>query len=82
MENTHCPKCKSEKWMIDMGLWASVDGIKPSVLIREPKDNSFHVIRDVVTAELKASVCGDCGYTELQAQNHKALWAGWGKGYR
>lgn len=43
------------------------------------RDPDAWVLKRSVVVELKACVCGSCGYTELYATNPSALWSAYGE---
>ncbi len=70
-----CSKCGSEKLiplasMIDQGEYS--DGtLKARVAFTNPE---AWVFKGAVYATLKANICGECGYTELIAENPASLY--------
>ncbi len=73
--NPKCSKCGSEKLiplatMVDQGEYS--DGrLKAFVAYTNPE---AWVFKGAVYAQLRANVCGQCGYTELIAENPAALY--------
>ena len=73
--NPKCSKCGSEKiiplvTMVDQG--ESSDGrLKAVVAYTNPE---AWVFKGAVYAKLNANICGQCGYTELIAENAAALY--------
>lgn len=74
--NPKCSKCGSDKiiplaTMVDQGEYS--DGrLKAVVAYTNPE---AWVFKGAVYARLKANICGQCGYTELIAENPAALYA-------
>ncbi len=73
--NLKCSKCGSEKIiplasMIDQGQ-ASDGTLKALVGYTNPE---AWVFKGAVYAKMKANICGECGYTELIAENAAALY--------
>lgn len=72
IERKLCPKCESNHWMQNLPL-VCTDG------------SALHVYSHPSWAGMsmrtgmKASVCGDCGYTELYAEKHADLLEEWQK---
>ncbi len=73
--NATCSKCGSDKiiplaGMIDQGEYS--DGtLKALVGFTNPE---AWVFKGAIYAKLKANICGECGYTELIAENPDALY--------
>jgi ribosomal protein S27AE len=73
--NSRCSKCGSEKVilladMMDQGQYS--DGtLKALVGYTNPE---AWVFKGAVYAKLKANICGECGYTELLAENPAGLY--------
>ena len=73
--NLKCSKCGSERviplvGMMDQGQYS--DGtLKALVSYSNPE---AWVFKGAVYAKLKANICGECGYTELIAENPAALY--------
>jgi ribosomal protein S27AE len=73
--NLKCSKCGSSKiiplaGMIDQGQYS--DGtLKARVGYTNPE---AWVFKGAVYAKLKANICGECGYTELVAEEPAALY--------
>ena len=70
-----CSKCGSDKIiplvnMIDQGEYS--DGrLKAKVGYANP---DAWVFKGTIYAKLKANICGECGYTELVAEEPEALY--------
>ncbi len=73
--NPKCSKCGSDKiiplaTMVDQGQYS--DGrLKAFVAYTNPE---AWVFKGTVYAKLKANICGECGYTELFAEDAPALY--------
>jgi ribosomal protein S27AE len=73
--NPKCSKCGSERvillvGMMDQGQYS--DGtLKALVGYTNPE---AWVFKGAVYAKLKANICGECGYTELIAEDPAALY--------
>ncbi len=73
--NPKCTKCGSEKviplaTMVDQGQYS--DGsLKAFVAYTNPE---AWVFKGAVYAKLRANICGQCGYTELIAENAAELY--------
>ena len=73
--NPKCSKCGSERviplvGMMDQGQYS--DGtLKTLVAYTNPE---AWVFKGAVYAKLKANICGECGYTELIAEDPAALY--------
>ncbi len=73
--NPKCSKCGSEKiiplaTMVDQGEYS--DGrLKAVVAYTNPE---AWVFKGAVYAKLRANICGQCGYTELIAENAAGLY--------
>jgi len=83
MKNNKCPNCDSSEIITDLKVRGSGD-LPAYVSISEPDppNKPFIWIPKSEQSFFTASVCGDCGYTELHAINHKALLDGYKKGYK
>ena len=78
--NLKCSKCGSEKIiplasMIDQGQ-ASDGTLKALVGYTNPE---AWVFKGAVYTKMKANICGECGYTELIAEDAAALYAAYRK---
>ena len=75
MTNLNCSKCGSSRiiplvQMLDQGQHS--DGsLKALVGYTNPE---AWVFKGAVYAKLKANICGECGFTELIAENPAALY--------
>jgi hypothetical protein len=70
-----CTKCGSQKSIplisvLDQGQYSD-GGLKALVGYTNPE---AWVFKGAVHAKLKANICGECGYTELIAENPSALY--------
>ena len=75
MKNTLCPKCGSSEIMHDAEVRdydaSAYRRLSVHVALKKPEGGFFK--KTTESGELLASVCGDCGYTELYATNHQAM---------
>ena len=84
---TQCPECKSNDIIPDLklstddkvntGMPAFVKLVEP-----EPEKKSFMWMAQEVKSTFAASVCGNCGYTRMYAQDHAELLDAHKKGYQ
>lgn len=65
-----CPKCESRHWMTGLPVSARHS-------IYTHVGQSFW--DGMVISTFQASVCGDCGYSELYAVKYEELWEEWRK---
>ena len=73
--NPKCSKCGSEKiiplaTMVDQGQYSDCT-LKAFVAYTNPE---AWVFKGAGYAKLRANICGQCGYTELIAENAAALY--------
>lgn len=69
-----CEKCGSEKivpmaGVLDQGQYS--DGKLKAVVYTNPE---AWIFKGLVSAQLTARICGECGHTELTAQNPSAIY--------
>lgn len=72
--NLKCSQCGSEKIIPVAGVadqGQSSDGTLKAYVCTNPE---AWVFKGTVYARLKANICGECGYTELIAENPSALY--------
>ena len=69
-----CPKCASVRWMTEIHCETYVSITSPP-----GKRGWLGGGSGQTTSDLRASVCADCGYTELQAVSPNKLWWEWNK---
>jgi len=79
--NLKCSKCGSEKiiplaTMLDQGQ-GSPGMLQAFVGYTNPE---AWVFKGSITATLKANICGECGYTELVADNPSDLYSQYVRG--
>jgi predicted nucleic-acid-binding Zn-ribbon protein len=78
MRDAKCPKCGGTEIM--MGIEVRDDGRSSShplrVVVEEPEPAKHGVIwiQGQATGELRASICANCGYTELYTDNLAELY--------
>ncbi len=75
MQNGVCPKCGShkiikDKPIIDKGQHGLPVGAL-SVVVADKRTS--WLFGDIATGEIRAWICGECGYTELYTTNFKEL---------
>ena len=75
MTNTPCPRCGSNEIIQNAEVRDydenSYRTLSVYVPLRTPQGGLFK--RTSESSEVRASVCGGCGYTELYAVNYEAL---------
>ena len=75
MKNNSCPKCGSTEIIHDAEVRdydaSSYRALSVYVALRKPEGGFFK--KTTESGELRASVCGGCGYTELYATNYQAM---------
>lgn len=65
-----CPKCESRRWMTGLQFDPLSDlhlSVTKATWVREPKG----------ATSFTASICGDCGYSEIFATKPLAVWDEW-----
>jgi ribosomal protein S27AE len=75
MKNNPCPKCGSGEIVSDAEVRdydsSSFRRLSVYVPLKQPEGGFFK--KTAESGELRAFVCGQCGYTELYATNYEAL---------
>ena len=71
----HCPKCRSPKmipdvWIVDQQGEYSDD----KLTVRIDRDPDAWFAKGTAQVELRATIYGACGYTELYATKPSTLW--------
>jgi ribosomal protein S27AE len=75
MMNLKCSKCGSAKVIPLVGMIDQGQGSDGTLMARVGYTNpEAWVFKGSVYAKLKANICGECGYTELVAENPGALY--------
>ncbi len=73
--NLKCSKCGSAKVIPLVGMLDQGQGSDGTLKARVGYTNpEAWVFKGAVYARLKANICGECGYTELVAENPAALY--------
>jgi len=77
MKNNSCPKCGSHEIIRNAEIRDydanSYRRLSVYVELRAPQSGFFKTTSE--SGELRAWICGGCGYTELYATNYEALLA-------
>lgn len=72
-----CLRCGSEKLMHNMQLpdsYGDTGGItKPAAVQVHGKPDAW-IFKETATGQLSLTICGDCGYAELQVENFRELY--------
>jgi len=68
-----CPKCASVRWMTNVQCQTYLTLAPP------PGKRGLFGGVGPTASDLRASVCADCGHTELQAVSSEKLWGEWHK---
>jgi predicted nucleic-acid-binding Zn-ribbon protein len=75
MPDNLCSKCGSNEIIRDAEIRdydaSSYRRLSIHVPLRKPEGGFFQ--KTTESSELRARVCGQCGYTELYATNHEAI---------
>jgi len=72
MEKKLCPKCESRHWMTDLPV-RTQDGMMLSAYVSTSWKGYLGSTR------FKASICGECGYSELYAEEPAKVLEEWRK---
>ena len=64
LESKTCPQCGSTQIMTDVRVADALDEDLGAQVQRKPR---AMLLKGTVRVQLKAQVCGECGYTELYA---------------
>ena len=70
-----CKRCGSARVIPEVALTA-YSGELAQLPVRASVSGAPHawVFKDTVAGEVKAQICGECGYTELHTANHRELY--------
>jgi predicted nucleic-acid-binding Zn-ribbon protein len=75
MKDNSCPKCSSNQIIHDAEVRdydaSSYRRLSVHVALRNPEGGFFKKTSE--SGELRAAICGECGYTELYATNYQAM---------
>jgi len=69
-----CPRCGSSKMMYGVTVQDQGQGSNGDLRVVVCGDPSALIFKDRLYGELKANICGDCGYVELRVANPKELY--------
>jgi predicted nucleic-acid-binding Zn-ribbon protein len=69
-----CPKCQARKVIPDVWVVDRAENGNKQLSVRIDRDPSAWFDTGTEWTELRANVCGQCGYAELYASNPGALW--------
>ncbi len=79
-EQKRCPKCGSSEWIPDLTLESKgAVGIGDVVAQVECHPHAL-LFKGLIRSPLKATVCGNCGFTELYANDPHDLLAAYRMG--
>lgn len=74
MQKGTCPKCGSHRMIKNKPITDKGHYNMPAALsLAVPGKRTSWLSRDVATGEIRAWICGECGYTELYTTNFKEL---------
>jgi predicted nucleic-acid-binding Zn-ribbon protein len=88
MKDGVCPKCQANEVMpaVQVFDWIDMVKVNPANLTARlagtPKKGLLMDSTPSKISELRAWICGACGYTELYAVNPTELWDAYQEGYR
>ena len=85
MPLTVCPKCNSKDILPPVPTFSETGTVTPLfAVIREPEPSPRPFVwkPGAQKSVFLASICGNCGYTELYATEPAKLLAAYRKGYR
>lgn len=78
-----CPKCGSSEIISDLRIQdGETNPILVDIVEPEPPKRPFIWMAQNARSHFRADICGACGYTELYAENYKALNEGYKKGFK
>lgn len=78
-----CPKCGSNEIIPNLRFQDhETEPVLVDIVEPEPPNRPFIWMAQSARSHFKADICGSCGYTELYAENFKALHEGHKKGYK
>jgi predicted nucleic-acid-binding Zn-ribbon protein len=85
MKDSGCPKCASQAIMaglevVDRGRQGAYT-LRVHVVEPEPPEHGFFWAQGETFGEVRAWICGACGYTELYTDNIAALYESYRKGH-
>jgi hypothetical protein len=82
MKDGICPKCNGKQVVPNLPVHYEAARVV-YCNIAEPADKSKFIQKvGSVRSELRAWICGNCGYTETYATQHAELAQGYQKGWR
>ncbi|MDP1564533.1 MAG: hypothetical protein Q8M16_24395 [Pirellulaceae bacterium] len=70
-----CPKCTAQKMIPEVTVIDSNGSSSDNLTVRLDRNPQAWVFKNPAFQELKAKVCGACGYTELYVTDPAALWS-------
>jgi len=75
MRNNPCPKCGSREIIpaVEVRDYDASSHRELTVAVRLPKLPGAFIHKGSETSNVRAWVCGECGFTELYAPNHREL---------
>jgi predicted nucleic-acid-binding Zn-ribbon protein len=74
-EQARCPKCASSERIPDALVTVPVDGDHVGVEVEVHRDPEALLFKGATRTRLKATVCGQCGFTQLYAVDPAELLA-------
>jgi len=70
-----CPKCAARKTIAEVRVLDENGGVPGNLSVRLDRNPQAWVFKNPMVLELKARVCGECGYTEFYVTDPGALWS-------
>lgn len=75
MKHRHCPKCGSGRVMHDVRVIDRNGEYQDmSLSVRVERNPHALLFKGAKDFELKAHICGECGYAELYAADPEEIW--------
>ena len=71
-----CPECNSENIIRNARAFGGENFINPTELVVVVYENpKAMLLKRAARSEVKAEICGDCGYVQFYAKTPGILWA-------
>ena len=85
MKTPECLRCGSQKLMHNMPLQDHYGDLgsktRPAEVAVHGKPEAW-IFKETSTGQLSLTVCGECGYAELQVNNYRELYAKYAQSLR
>jgi len=83
MKNSHCCKCGSTKIIPNVRAGQrGIGNVPMPIAVRVDEKPDAILFKGMHAEDLKAWICGDCGYTEFYVHNPRELFDAYAKAQR